>query len=513
MEPLMEPQLDIHDIQGHVFPGFGTNHSVVIAFKLQDPIEGRAALASLLPEVTKMVDSLRMRELRREAAIAGLPYPRQEAPSLVISIAATALRLWGHDTSGFDPSFHGGMRDDAASLGDPIGSASRPVDWTFGTGEQDRVDVLLIAGHSEEALLRQAVERWRSMLVPCLTPVLTEYGRRRPGDKEFFGFKDGISQPAMRGVTPDGEYVSRRVIASDDPRSDLYARPGQLLIWPGSFLFGYPQQTTPLTRPGAPVPPPVPWMRHGSYLVFRRLLQHVRAFREAVKGMEQHLTQQGENVPEGWVAAHLVGRWPDGTPLTASPETPDPDISNNRNRINNFRFFASLSPTPLADTGDPPETLPAVPADPLGLACPRVSHIRQVNPRDGISEIGQEHHPGKLMLRRGIAFGPEEEEAPNADRGLLFLAYQTSIVEQFKFVQVTWANATQRPTGDGRDPIIGQDGTLETQRRIQLFAPSRRQRRCPFNGRWVVATGGGYFVTPSMSGLRYLLNIDEDAPH
>jgi len=502
----MEPQIDSEDIQGHVFPGFGTSHSVVVALRLQQPAEGRAALAELLPDITPMEESLGERRRRGDAAFHSLPRPMQQKPSLAISIAATALRSWGVDTSGFDPSFHAGMRADAAELGDHIGHDSVPTDWTFDTGEDDRVDVLLVAGHSERALLEQAVQHWLSLLAPHLSPVLVEYGHRRSRDKEFFGFNDGISQPAMRGVTPDGGHVSRRLIASDDPRADLYAKPGQLLIWPGSFLFGYPRQTSLPTQAGTPIPPPAAWMRNGSYLVFRRLLQNVRAFREAISGMEQYLAQQGEQVPVGWVAARLVGRWPDGTPLTASPNRADPDISDNPLRINNFRFFASLSETPLADTGHPPQNLPSVPADPLGFACPRVSHIRQVNPRDGISEIGQEHHPSKLMLRRGISFGPEEEESPDADRGLLFLSYQTSIVEQFKFVQVNWANATQRPTGDGRDPIIGQDGTLNTERRVQIFAPSGRQLRCPFNGRWVVATGGGYFVTPSISGLRHLLS-------
>jgi len=504
----MEPQLDVDDIQGHLFPGFGTDYSVVLGLKLMAPVEGRAALAALVPEVTTMAESLFSKSLRRETAMAGLNRPAQEKASLAISVAATALRIWGYDTAGFDSSFDAGMRADAASLGDPIGQDSMPVDWRFNTTEHNRVDVLLIAGHTDSGLLEENVERWLSMLVPYHMQVFVEYGRRRTGDKEFFGFKDGVSQPAIRGISPDGEPVSRRSIATSDPRSNLYAKPGQLLIWPGSFVFGYPGQTSALTQAGPPVTPPVPWMRNSSYLVFRRLSQNVPAFREAVRGMEQFLNQKGEQVPEGWVAAHLVGRWPDGTPLTASPKNADPIISDNPDRINNFLFFTSQSPTPLAEAGVPPITIPAVPADPLGLACPRASHIRQVNPRDGISEIGQEHHPGKMLLRRGIAFGPEEEEAPHADRGLLFLAYQTSIVEQFKFMQANWANSTQRPTGDGRDPLIGQDGTLDTHRSIQLFAPSGRQQRCPINGRWVVATGGEYFVTLGISGLRYLLNID-----
>jgi len=504
----MEPKIDIEDIQGHVFPGFGTTHSVVIALQLQNSVEGRMVLASLVPEITTMSDSLGKKDARREAAIRGLPRPAQNTVSLALAIGATALRSWGHDTRGFDLSFHEGMSKDAASLGDPVGDDFVPLEWTFAKGEEDRADLLLIAGHSDPAGLEQAVARWLKMLEPHWKPVLIESGRRRDGDKEFFGFQDGVSQPAMRGVTAEGEYLSRRTIAADDPRAELFAKPGQLLIWPGSFLFGYPSQTTLPTQAGATVTPPAPWMKNGSYLVFRRLLQNVTAFREAIATTEEFLRAQGEQLPEGWLAARLVGRWPDGTPLTASPDKADADISSNSLRVNNFRFFASLSPTPLAGTGEPPQSIPEVPPDPLGLVCPRVSHIRQVNPRDGISEIGQENHPGKLMLRRGIAFGPEEEEDPHAERGLLFLSYQTSIVNQFKFVQTNWANATQRPTGDGLDPIIGQDGKQDTKRRLRLFAPSGRQRQCPFNGRFVVATGGGYFVSPGIAGLKYLLGMD-----
>lgn len=501
-----EPTLATEDIQGHIFPGFGTSHTVIVAMHLQQPEQGRLALARLLPEVTTMAESLRHKEARRQAARQGAPRPTQPTPSLSIALAATALRAWGHDTQTFDPSFHTGMRADAASLGDPMETPQRPHDWTFNNQQDAQVDILLIAGHSDKHTLEEAVARWQTLLAPHLDTLLVEYGRRREGDREFFGFKDGISQPAMRGLTPDGTNVSSRNIDPKDPRATLFAKPGQLLLWPGAFLFGYPQQSTVLKTPGPPAAPPAPWMQNGSYLVFRRLRQDVDAFQHAVKSLHQELVAAGEHVTPGWVAARLVGRWPDGTPLSASPQAAAQSIGSSSLQNNNFQFFASLPPTPLRPTRNNPQPiLPQVPADPIGLACPRASHIRQVNPRDGISEIGQEHHPAKLMLRRGAAFGPEPQDAPQAERGLLFLAYQTSIVSQFKFVQTNWANATHRPTGDGRDPLIGQDGTQHPRRQLQLFGPSRRQHRCPLHGRWVIPTGGDYFVTPAKSGLQHLL--------
>lgn len=504
----MEPRLDVDDIQGHIFPGFGTKHSVVIALAMHNSADGRKALARLLPSVTTMNHALCEKHARRSAILAGKPHPAQVLPSLALSFAATALRAWGHDSSPFDRSFHAGMLSDAGALGDPRGLDSKPADWTFNTHPDNRADVLLVAGHSDQQSLDEAVEQWLAALSPQFETVLVERGQRRDGDKEFFGFKDGISQPGMRGVTPSGEHVSRRTIDPTDPRSNVFSRPGQQLVWPGAFLFGYPQQTTDPLRAGMPVHPPASFMRNGSYLVFRRLLQNIPAFRQAVENIEGHLAKSEEQVPSGWVASRLVGRWPDGTPLTASADKPNTAISNSPDRVNNFRFQTAFAETRLANAGSSTESVPSVAADPLGFACPRASHIRQVNPRDGISEIGSEHHAKRLMLRRAIAFGPEFEAAPNADRGLLFLAYQTSIVDQFRFVQANWANGDQRPTGDGRDPIVGQDGTTNTQRYIQLFAPSRRQHRFPLHGRWVVATGGEYFVAPGITGLRHLLNAE-----
>ena len=448
-----------------------------------------------------MGQSLHDREMRRTAFVTGSEIPVQPFPSLALSFSAAVLRRWGIDTSSFDLSYHEGMFRDAEALGDPLGDDRVPVDWTFAAAEQNRADILLVAGHSSFTALKDSIQKWLDLLSPYLVEVLFEYGRRRSGDKEFFGFRDGISQPAIRGTTAGGDPVSRRLIAPGDPRSKEFARPGQRLIWPGNFLFGYAREVSSPLEPGPTAEPPAAWMRNGSYLVFRRLRQDVNAFESAVKRMEEHLRDLGEDIPQGWTASRMVGRWPDGTPLHASPVAPDETISSDPNRINNFKFLASMPPTKILNGDGRSRTVPAVPSDIVGVRMPRVAHIRQVNPRDGMSEIGQEKHPGKLMLRRGVSFGPEFTDDPDAQRGLLFLCYQTSIVEQFKFVQTSWSNSTQRPVGDGPDPIIGQNGTTENARSLRFIAPSGNSHNCSFDGRWVIPTGGEYFFSPGIAGL------------
>jgi hypothetical protein len=79
----------------------------------------------------------------------------------------------------------------------------------------------------------------------------------------------------------------------------------------------------------------------------------------------------------------------------------------------------------------------------------------------------------RRIMRAGIPYGPEVSNAEataattQQDRGLMFVCYQTSIVNQFEFLQISWADAPgfvfnkTHPDGSkvtvGLDPIIGQN--------------------------------------------------------
>ena len=121
------------------------------------------------------------------------------------------------------------------------------------------------------------------------------------------------------------------------------------------------------------------------------------------------------------------------------------------------------------------------------------------------------------MLRRGIPYGPtydaDKPEAEPVDRGLLFLAYQANIGEQFEFVTSNWANAKRRPhTPDsnwGQDMVIGRGPRNEGGKRFFVF--DRETRRTVDTSSasvmdWVRPTGGGYFFTPSISAIREVLS-------
>ena len=73
-------------------------------------------------------------------------------------------------------------------------------------------------------------------------------------------------------------------------------------------------------RPEGRAAPAAPFDRNGTFVVYRKLAMDVAAFRRFVAGA---------GYPGGpdLLAAKLVGRWPDGTPLVRSPERPDPALA------------------------------------------------------------------------------------------------------------------------------------------------------------------------------------------
>jgi Dyp-type peroxidase family len=488
-----EPVLAVGEIQGNVLPGFNTRHQTLVGLRFADAGAARRWLASVVPAVATLADVHGYRVERREARLAGV------APAAVpvwvnIALDAQGLAAMGVDVANVrDGRFRQGMGE-ASNLGDPRDRShpGHPSRWVVGGTPATTPHALLIVASDDEAGVDGRVAGLRrSAEEHGLTVIYEQDGHGLDGEIEHFGFRDGISSVGARGRLDRsaGSYLTRRSIDSD-----RFGRPGQPLVWPGQFVFGYPRQRAddpvkagPVSKGGHA------WMDNGSFLVLRRLRQDVAAFERFVEWEAGRLHDAGHTtMTSGRLAALLVGRWPKGTALMRNQAGDDPDPMADLATVNDFGFAG----------------------DRFGRVCPSFAHIRKVNPRDlSTDKGGPDRTLTFAVLRRGIPWGDPYPSSSvgraldNGDRGLLFLCYQTSIKDQFEVLNTDWMNRRNGPEGDaGHDLLVGQGDGPNRERAADLrdaesgAAPARIATLTE----WVTPTGGGYFFAPSISALRQL---------
>src|SRR5215212_6966730 len=439
-----EPLLAVDEIQGNVLPGFGASFMTFVGLKIVTGAENAARcwLRELEPCVTTLRQMTTVREVRRAVARATGVRPPMPDLLLNVALAHSALEAFGLDASGVEPIFARSMRE--ANFEDPA-----DVEWRLGDTPEKSPDILLIIDSDVESIVEDYVEALVGRL-DGFRAMYVERGALLAGDIEHFGFRDGISQPGVRGRLSDrpDHVLTRRYLDSTDPRAATYARPGQPLVWPGQFIFGYAVQVEdePET-PGLIAEPPAPWMQNGSYMVYRRLNQDVEAFRRFASDHAAAVSQKiGRTATPEELQALIVGRWPDGTPLVRSPERPDWAIADDDDAIN-FFSFADDEPDATVVVDGKSVTVPGAPGDDAASRCPHFAHIRKVNLRDKGTDKGS---PLRFrILRRGIPFGPPfaDGEANGVDRGLLFVSYQRNLELQFMTLVETWMNAPDAPEG------------------------------------------------------------------
>jgi Dyp-type peroxidase family len=447
-----EPIVDVDEIQANVWPGFKTKYMRVDGFELGDGGDVRAWLDTLAAEVTWAAQVDAARGVR---------------PLVNVCLSHRALQELGAPADEVDDAwFRRGLRAFAGRLGEaPPRFATPDILLLVGDDDQTR------ANRAADALMAAAPASLRHIPYPAGERLERDSPGRAPDAIEHFGFRDGISNPAIRGRYADGRDLCPR---SDPPQAG-FGRRGQVLVWPGQAFFGYPgQRVFDAHEPGATVTGGAPWLRNCSFLVFRVFKQDVKAFRDFTDAIDAQ-----EQLPAGRTAAMLVGRWPNGTPLVRYPDAPgDPDDE----RDNDFAYFAAA-------------------ADANGAKCPFVAHIRKVNPRDAPTDSGDGPATlAKQIFRRGITWGKPFEQDSHGERGLLFMAYATEIERRFGALS-TWMDTSDGPEGKhGTDLLVG-GAAGERWATLPIGEQGKRTLTPP---RWIEPAGGGFFLSPSRELLKRL---------
>jgi Dyp-type peroxidase family len=515
-----EPILAIDDIQGDGIAGFRKDHVRLVFFQFSDSsissvkrwlatYADKLATARQVAGFNRVYKSMRLR-MRREPV---------ELSVLWRNIAFTSVglqKLVGDaEVKKFvDPSFVAGAEALSTTIGDPRdGSPGDARNWGIGSGQRVPDGLVILAADAEDDVNREVTALCDEIAAFVASDPRVEVGETRkslPGH-EHFGYKDGISQPGVRGKNPDGSYFTPRYLDPSDPHAPYFAAPGVALVWPGEFLLNQPKQKGAGADPleWRRVTDGPMWATNGSYLVFRRIQQNVAAFNEMVAAIQTALSADPafSGISQDLVGAMLVGRFTSGCPLMRSV-TDNIALAQNSYASNQFLFFSdtpefAIPPTPVI----PPDTFPLAKADVHGQRCPFGAHIRKVNPRDENTDAGEgSNNLQHRILRRGIPYGPEFNPASpdNVDRGLLFLCYQASIVNQFQFLMRDWVNGTDAPKpNSGLDPVISpvsggvfhavrSDGTTLT---VPLPKPV------------VTATGAAFLFAPPISGIKKTLAV------
>jgi hypothetical protein len=260
-----------------------------------------------------------------------------------VGITFHGLQLLRNDVNLFtDRAFRDGLRARSPQLGDPTNAAAEghPNNWLVldgplaGAAANTVAHVMFIVAGDDQNDVNSVVNEIQAAAGPNgAMPVGFvgspnqghEDGQNLPdglGGHEHFGFLDGVSQPGVRGRLSDDPHDVLTV--RQNPNNRDQGKPGQELLWPGEFVFGYPGgprnpdgKGDPFTEPGSISAAGPPWANDGSFLVFRRLRQKVSLFHTFLRDQRDALQAGGAPaaVTGDLVGGRLVGRWRSGAPV------------------------------------------------------------------------------------------------------------------------------------------------------------------------------------------------------
>jgi Dyp-type peroxidase family len=438
-------EIDRKNVQGFVIRGYRLPFAGYIYLRIDDAAQARAALAEFIPQV-----------------ITAEHWTDKPESGINVSFSFEGLRALGcadRSLDAFPAEFKAGMGARATVLGD-IGD-SAPEHWEAPFRDRQAHVLVMLSAKDPAALaerdgrIRAAIERAGGASV-----IGDQAGAALEGGREHFGYADGFAQPSIEG-------------SGFAPEPGAGAVDGWRPIKPGELLLGYPDEQGAIT----PAPPPDELGVNGSFLVYRKLHQDVAGFRRMLR-------ESAANFPGGeeLLAAKIVGRWRDGTPLDVADQAPDPAVAADPSRNNAFDYAK----------------------DPEGLRCPIGAHVRRMNPRRSLPFDGKLVNRHRIM-RRGITYGetlPEGAEDDGKDRGVIFMCLQASLARGFEFVQSQWANGGNAfRLAEDQDVIVGPH---DTDGPAKMTVPGKPPFFLGPLSPLVTTRGGEYYFTPGINGLRHL---------
>ena len=459
--PVSEPpcsEVDRSDVQANILEGYSARVARHLIYQFAEPQQARRWLAGL--PVTPAT-------------------PWQIRPESIVNIGLSwaGLRALGVDAASLErlpTAFREGpgQADRARANGD-TGSAA-PGHWLVGSPAATSVHaVVSIHAQHADALARAEADVAAQLPATAVIEISRFDAAALTDDKEAFGYRDAIAQPRL--ALGPGSRLRRQ-------RPDL-----QPAMAVGALLLGpdYPNEFG--GRSLGAMPPEL--VTNGTFCALRILAQDVAGF-EAL--LDCGARRSGQ--PREWVAARLMGRWRDGSPLMRHPGPAADDTRACETMIDNAFDY------------EPSFEHPTIDNDAAGLRCPLDSHVRRANPR---SSRGRGVRHSHRLVRRGLPYRRTLSDG-SEEQGLFGLFLCASLERQFEFIQQQWlkddlfAGAPLAPLDEPAPPAA---------------APAP----CPVGGtaqlgdrqaaqRLVTTRGSLYLLMPGLAALRRLGETPAAAP-
>jgi deferrochelatase/peroxidase EfeB len=410
--------LDRENIQSLVFQPHRCGYSRHFLFRCGDKAKAKRFLAEWTPRVTH----------------GGVDLSDPPGPLVNIAVSWPGLdKVGAFDAIGgvgkAEEAFYFDFKEppDAASLG--AYGPSAPENWWNKKFKSHDIDLTVHVYCTSAQMLAQASAQVRDSarrylaeeLIPtrdgeAITGQALEPGL--PGLRKLhFGYSDGFSQPLVNW--------------DDDP---ALGQPGGPPVYPrGHFIlddWDEKAQSFPKCDRWRSL------VHHGSYLALAWIYQDVAGFNRFLR---ENAPKVAPNLPqkdaEELLAAKMMGRWRDGTPLVLSPKKQAPALAEK-----DFDYSQ----------------------DAAGSRCPIGAHIRIVNGRDQpLDAAHSTMFPAGIprVLRRGSSYGPwlEGEMDDERDRGILGMFLCANVNRQF-YALTRWIAATNFSDAftdpNGQDPLF-----------------------------------------------------------